>query len=88
MVIAADIKEGYLMSQPEIVTRGFVYVKESQALIDEMRDLVRDVADDYLFNSHRIDENELKAKIRDELSRFLFAKTKRRPVVLPIVVRV
>ena len=88
VVIAADIKEGYLMSQPEIVTRGFVYVKESQALIDEMRDLVRDVADDYLFNSHRIDENELKAKIRDELSRFLFAKTKRRPVVLPIVVRV
>lgn len=88
VVIAADIKEGYLMSEPEIATRGFVYVKESQDLIDEMRILVRDVADDYLFNARRIDENELKAKLRDELSRFLFAKTRRRPVVLPIVVRV
>ncbi len=88
VVIAADIKEGYLMSEPEIVTRGFVYVKESGDLIDAMRLLVRDVADDYLYNAKRIDENELKAKIRDELSRFLFAKTRRRPVVLPIVVRV
>ena len=88
VVIAADIKEGYLMSEPEIATRGFVYVKESQDLIDEMRMLVRDVADDYLFNARRVDENELKAKVRDELSRFLFQKTRRRPVVLPIVVRV
>ncbi|MBR6530038.1 MAG: ribonuclease J [Clostridia bacterium] len=88
VVIAADIKEGYLMAEPEIATRGFVYVKESQDLIDEMRYLVRDVADDYLFNSRRIDENELKNKVRDELSRFLFSKTRRRPVVLPIVIRV
>ncbi len=88
VVIAADVKEGYLMSEPEIVTRGFIYVRESQDLIDEMRMLVRDVADDYLFNARRVDENELKARVRDELSRFLFSKTRRRPVVLPIVVRV
>lgn len=88
VVVAADVREGFLMSEPEIVTRGFVYVKEAGDLIDEMKKLVRETADNYLFNARKPDENELKNKIKDELSRFLFAKTKRKPVVLPMVVKV
>lgn len=86
--LAADLKNGYLMSDPEIVSRGFIYVKESADLIEEMRVLCRNTADDYLFNTRKCEENELKARIRDVLSRFIFERTRRRPMVLPIIVKV
>ena len=86
--LAADLKAGYLMSDPEIVSRGFIYVKESADLIEEIRKLCRNTADDYLFNARKCEENELKNRIRDVLSRFIFERTRRRPMVLPIIVKV
>ncbi len=76
-----------VVAGPDIVSRGFVYVKESEDLMNEINDVVCDVLERCYI--HRIkDWTTIKTKIKDGVSRFLFTKTKRSPMVLPMIMEV
>jgi ribonuclease J len=87
VVASIDIASGLVLSGPEIISRGFVYVRESEELMDEARQIAADAINGCLnLNSRKTpDRMELKAKLRDELTKFLYAKTKRKPMVLPVI---
>ena len=69
---------------PQIVTRGFVYVKSSIDLIESASDMTLDILDKHLA-SEEFDWAELKSDLREQVSKYFFKETKRRPVVLPII---
>jgi ribonuclease J len=83
VVATIDIDTGRVLSGPEIMTRGFVYVRENESLIDELRG----VASDKLYALEKSgvkDYSTLKSGVRDELRRYIYKKTERNPVILPI----
>ena len=84
VVATVDRHEGLIMAGPEIVSRGFVYVKEAESLMDEVRTLASKTLEGML-DRGVFDFNEMKNGIKEELSRLLFKKTKRRPMILPII---
>jgi ribonuclease J len=86
VVLAIDRDEQKLVSGPDIVSRGFIYVKENEDIIDSTQELVRDI----LANNSLDGENwpELKNIIKDEVHRFIFDKIKRNPMILPIILDV
>ncbi|ALV20911.1 MAG: ribonuclease J [Carnobacterium sp.] len=83
-VVTISRKKGKIMSGPEVMTRGFVYVKENTDLIAASNEIVREVVEDNL-NHKEFEWSRLKQEIRDALSKFLFEQTRRRPVILPII---
>ena len=86
-VCSIDAQSGKVVSGPDIVSRGFVYVRESEALMDEARDLVYNTLEECARNRVR-DWSGMKQSIKDELSRFLYQKTRRNPMILPIIMEV
>ena len=86
VVLAIDRDEQKLVSGPDIVSRGFIYVKENEDIIDSTQELVREI----LANNSLDGENwpELKNTIKDEVHRFIFDKIKRNPMILPIILDV
>ena len=87
VVATIDASTGQVVSGPDIVSRGFVYVRESEKLIDDARAAARAVLEDCL-RTHAYDWTTMKTRVRDELSRMLFQKTKRSPMILPIIMDV
>lgn len=83
-VVTISRRQGKILSGPEIISRGFVYMKASEELVEESTELVRKVVEDNL-EERDFEWSKLKQEIRDTLSRYLFEKTKRRPVILPII---
>lgn len=87
VVMALESVSNQLVSGPDIVSRGFVYVRESDELLDEARGLVMDLMD--RFQERNIsDWGKIKTTIRDTLSDYFWKKTKRRPMILPIIMEV
>ena len=86
VVLAIDRDEQKLVSGPDIVSRGFIYVKENEDIIDNTQELVRQI----LAKSSLDGDNwpELKNIIKDEVHRFIFDKIKRNPMILPIILDV
>lgn len=78
---------GQLLAGPDIISRGFVYVKESEDLIVEATELVSDTLDDLLVRNIT-DWNKIKNAVRDTLSDFVWRKTKRSPMIMPIIMEV
>jgi ribonuclease J len=84
IVVAMDRASNTVVGGPDIVSRGFVYVRESEALMDEARARVEQALE-------RCEEEgvkewaAIKANVRDALGRYLFEKTRRRPMILPII---
>lgn len=87
VVAAIDPATGTLASGPDIVSRGFVYVRESEKLIDDARAMAREVLESCL-RENSFDWGTMKTRVRDELSHMLFQKTKRSPMILPIIMDV
>ncbi len=87
VVATVDTKGCYIVSGPDIVSRGFVYVKESEELMEEARRIAESALNQSI--SRRYDDRmAIKAHIKDELAKFIFKKTKRRPMILPILMEV
>lgn len=84
IVITIEKQTGKVVSGPDIISRGFVYVRESEGLMDEARDIVKSVLRD-CEERQITDWATLKSKMRDELREFLYEKTKRKPMILPII---
>ncbi|MGO5081112.1 ribonuclease J [Oscillospiraceae bacterium LCP25S3_E4] len=87
IVASLDIVDGYVVSGPDIVSRGFVYVRESEELLHEVRRISTDILVD--FASKNVHEwNVIKNKIKDDVSKHIFNKTRRSPMILPIIMEV
>ncbi len=87
VVATIDPHIGQVVAGPDIVSRGFVYVRESEKLIDDARAIARSVLEECC-RDHSYDWTTMKARVRDELSHMLFQKTKRSPMILPIIMDV
>ena len=87
VVMALESHSDQLVSGPDIVSRGFVYVRESDELLDEARLLVDEAVQDCL-DRGKTDWGKLKSTVKDVLSDFVWKKTKRRPMILPIIMEV
>ena len=79
--------DGEIISGPDIITRGFIYVKESEELMDELRNVVLETID--RCSRKRIhDYATLKSAIKNDLSGYLYKTTKRNPMILPVITEV
>ena len=88
MVVATvDIRGGYIISGPDIISRGFIYMKESEELLDEARTLAFETLENAI-SRRGGDRTQIKNSIRDELGRFFFKKTKRKPMVLSVIMEI
>lgn len=87
VVISLSNQDGALISGPDIITRGFVYVKESEKLMEELRSVVLETLD-HCEERSKADWAALKAAVRNDLSGYLYKKTKRNPMILPVVMEV
>ncbi|MBD8013937.1 ribonuclease J [Microbacterium sp. APC 3898] len=84
VVVTLNRKEKKIASGPEMISRGFVYVRESEELMDESTRLVRKVVEKYVTRD-AFEWNNIKQEIRDTLNSYLFQQTKRRPMIIPII---
>ncbi|HEP1725058.1 ribonuclease J [Streptococcus pyogenes] len=87
VAITVSKKEKCIISKAKVNTRGFVYVKKSHDILRESAELVNTTVGNYL-KKDTFDWGELKGNVRDDLSKFLFEQTKRRPAILPVVMEV
>lgn len=87
VVATIDAHDGYVVSGPDIVSRGFVYVKDNEDLMNAARDLACRVIDEQ-YDSRYHDWNSVKTKLRDEISHLMYEKTKRSPMILPIFMEI
>ena len=84
VIVNLSSEDGSLISEPDIITRGFIYVKESEELLKELKNVVMDTLESYA-NVNHSDWSALKRAIKSDLSDYLYKKTKRKPMILPTV---
>ena len=87
VVVSMSGEDGALVSGPDIITRGFVYVKESEGLMDELRQVALDAIMD-VDTRYATDWSAIKQSIKADLSNYLYKKTKRSPMILPVIMEV
>ncbi len=88
VVMALDSASGQLVGGPDLVSRGFVYVKESDELMEEAGELMRNVLERATSGRGGSDWGKIKTAVKDSLGDFIWKKTKRRPMILPIIMEV
>ncbi|MFZ5633917.1 MAG: ribonuclease J [Bacillota bacterium] len=84
VVVTISKDSGLIVAGPDIVSRGFVYVRESEQLMDEAREKVKQTLEK-CFDKGITEWSAIKSQIRDVLGKFLYEKTRRRPMILPII---
>jgi ribonuclease J len=87
VVVTLTKQEKKIAAGPEIISRGFVYVRESEKLMDDSTKLVHDIVERNI-SKDTFEWASLKQEIRDDLNRYLYEKTKRRPMILPIIMEI
>ena len=87
IVTTVDTTEQYIVSGPDVISRGFVYVKESEGLVEEIRSLAKDTIENCLY-AGIVDYNEIKAQTKTAIHKFIFSQTGRKPMILPIIMDV
>jgi ribonuclease J len=88
IIAIVDLKTGKLRKSPDIISRGFVYLRESQELLREARFVIKKTVEGTLVGMHPINFDDVKNKVTDDLSRFLLRKTDKRPIVIPVMIGV
>ena len=87
VVATIDSMDGHIISGPDIVSRGFVYVRESENLMDDIKRKVQTALEDC--SDHNIREwGNIKTRVRDDLSKLIFDRTKRNPMILPVIMEI
>lgn len=87
VVVTIEKETGTVIAGPDIISRGFVYVRESEDLMDQARDIVKDSLKQ-CEEKHITDWATLKTNIKEDLRNFLYEKTKRKPMILPIIMEI
>ena len=87
VVLSMSGEDGSLVSGPDIITRGFVYVKESEGLLEELRQVALEAIES-VDSRYATDWSAIKSAIKGDLSGYLYKKTKRSPMILPVIMEV
>lgn len=87
VVVTLDAHTHQIMSGPDVVSRGFVYMRESEDLMEHIRDCAR-ISIEKCNDKRNCDWNTMKSKIKNDLSDYLYFKTKRKPMILPVIMEV
>lgn len=88
VIIMTIAKEGNrILKNPDIISRGFIYLKENQGMLDEIRKRLRNITS-RIPSDRTIDPEYLKGMVRDQIGQYLYTKTKRRPMVLPVIIEI
>ena len=85
VVATIDAEARLLMSGPDVVSRGFVYVRESESLMENVRQRAADIIEAELDRGPRVDRIQLKTKVKDDLAKYVYQQTKRKPMILPVI---
>jgi len=85
IIAVVDKKEGKVRGNPDIISRGFIYLRESQTLLDETRELVRKIIEEHA-RTQPVNWPFVRNNVREGLGKFLFEKTERRPMVIPVII--
>ena len=88
VVATVDTDERLILSGPDIVSRGFVYVREAEELMEEARQVAYEAIIGVLEGYGQVDRMQLKKCVKDDLTKFLYSKTKRKPMILPVIMNV
>jgi len=88
IIAVVDSQTGKVRGSPDIISRGFIYLRESKDLLFQTRQLTKKVIEDATQNMHPVNWTWVKDNVRDRLGKYLFQKTERRPMVLPVVIEV
>ena len=88
IIATVNPKNGRLRKSPDIISRGFVYLRESQELLQQARIIVKKTIEDSTKNQQPVNFDFVKNNVTDAVSRFLFEKTNKRPIVIPVVLGV
>jgi len=90
IIMTIDRKSGKLTQQPDILSRGFIYMKGSEDLLKEVKHEVRKVVESKNGKTNFKEPNwaYLRSEVRDQIGEFLFQRTERRPMILPVVIEV
>ena len=91
IIAAVDSRTGRLKKSPDLISRGFVYLKESQELLHESRDIIKKTIEKEIGTGRgpmQIDFEYIRSAVTDNVSRFLFQKTNKRPLVIPVIISV
>lgn len=87
VVVNLSSEDGAIISGPDIITRGFVYVKESGDLMEELKEIATEAVEDCI-SQHVTDWATIKASIKSSLSNYLYKHTKRNPMILPVIMEI
>jgi ribonuclease J len=88
IIAVVDQNTGKLKKSPDLISRGFVYLKENQELLRQVRIIIRKSVEDITMKSKLIDFEYLKSNLGENISKFLFQKTAKRPLVIPVILNV
>lgn len=87
IIATVDGKTGRLIGSPDIISRGFIYMKEHKELVERMRGKIKGILRDGE-PKMAADDDEIKNKLRNDIGQFLFSMTQRRPMILPVIIKV
>ena len=82
VILTIDKKNGQLLTSPDIITRGFIYMRDNEELMNDFRQELRRVVGQ---RYKRVDLDRFKAELKDHVSFYLYEKTQRSPIVIPVV---
>jgi ribonuclease J len=88
IIATVNLRTGQLKKSPDIISRGFIYLRESQNLLAETRLLVKKTTEDLANGMNPIDLEYIKTNLTDTVERYLFQKTNKRPMVIPVLIGV
>jgi ribonuclease J len=88
VVVVIDAQNGRLRQEPDIISRGFVYMRESKELVGEIKRKTKQIVERHVSGRRDFNEMHIKNDLRDDLGEFLFQKTQRRPMILPVLISV
>ena len=88
VVTLIDRKTGHVRGSPDIISRGFVYLKDHKDLLMQIRKKIRQIVEHNTAHGQDINDTYLKDELRNQIGLFLFQKTERRPMVLPVIIEI
>ncbi len=87
VILTMDRQHGKVLKNPDIISRGFILLKENQEMLNEIRRKIRSIAERVPHNQS-VETDYLKTLIRDQIGQFLYTKTKRRPMIIPVIIEI
>lgn len=88
IIVTISGKNGKMIHSPDIISRGFIYMREQKELVETIRTKVKDIVNEHNKTNSQVNEAYIKEALRNDLGQYIFLKTERRPMILPVVIEV